>query len=116
MQDTDGVMSALPEAPIPLAGVAGFDRNQWQLSIGISGNLRLESVAGFDRNQWQSSRGIRTIDGFVRRWLRALLRKREKRPSFGGSRQDHQRWPNAFFAAHGLFTLHEASVQARQSR
>jgi len=30
--------------------------------------------------------------------------------------QDHQRWPNAFFAAHGLFTLHEAYVQARQSR
>ena len=54
-------MSASPEAPIPLAGVAGFDRNQWQLSIGISGNLRLESVAGFDRNQWQPSRGIRII-------------------------------------------------------
>jgi putative transposase len=40
--------------------VAGFDRNQWQLSTGISGNLRLESVAGFDRNQWQPSRGIRS--------------------------------------------------------
>lgn len=53
-------MSASPEAPIPLAGVAGVNRNQWQLSIGISGNLRLESVAGFDRNQWQPSRGIRT--------------------------------------------------------
>src|SRR4029434_10853860 len=54
-------MSASPEAPIPLAGVAGFNRNQWQLSIGISGNLRLESVAGFDRNQWQPSRGIRKL-------------------------------------------------------
>ena len=43
----------------PLLGVAGFDRNQWQLSIGSSGNLRLESVAGFDRNQWQPSTGIR---------------------------------------------------------
>src|SRR4029450_3539632 len=53
-------MSGSSEAPIPLAGVAGFNRNQWQLSIGISGNLRLESVAGFDRNQWQPSRGIRT--------------------------------------------------------
>jgi len=36
-----------------------FHRNQWQLSIGISGNLRPESVAGFDRNQWQPSTGIR---------------------------------------------------------
>ena len=44
---------------MPLTGVAGFDRNQWQLSIGISGKLRLESVAGFDRNQWQVSIGIR---------------------------------------------------------
>jgi len=41
--------------------VAGFNRNQWQLSAGISGNLRLESVAGFDRNQWQPSRGIRIL-------------------------------------------------------
>jgi RNA-directed DNA polymerase len=59
---------------------------------------------------------FRTIDGFVRRRLRALLRKREKRPGLGVTRRDHQRWPNAFFAAHGLFTLHEAYVQARQSR
>src|SRR5215831_18631185 len=53
-------MSASPVAPIPPVGVAGFDRNQWQLSIGISGKLRLESVAGLDRNQWQHSTGIRT--------------------------------------------------------
>src|SRR6476619_4305541 len=59
-------MSASPEAPIPLAGVAGFNRNQWQLSAGISGNLRLESVAGFDRNQWQPSRGIRNSEHFKR--------------------------------------------------
>src|SRR5712691_561292 len=43
----------------PPVGVAGFTRNQWQLSIGISGKLRLESVAGFARNQWQASIGIR---------------------------------------------------------
>jgi RNA-directed DNA polymerase len=59
---------------------------------------------------------FRTIDGFVRRRLRALLRKREKRPGFGRTRRDPQRWPNAFFAAHGLFTLHAAYVQAHQSR
>ena len=52
-------MSASRVAPPPQAGVAGFDRNQWQLSTGISGNLQLESVAGFDRNQWQPSTGIR---------------------------------------------------------
>src|SRR6266699_2979526 len=35
-------MSASPEAPIPLAGMAGFKRNRWQVSTGISGNLRAE--------------------------------------------------------------------------
>jgi hypothetical protein len=33
-------------------------RSGWQLSIGISGNLPLESVATFDRNRWQLSIGI----------------------------------------------------------
>jgi RNA-directed DNA polymerase len=59
---------------------------------------------------------FQAIDGFVRRRLRAILRRRHKRQSAGRTLQDHQRWPNAFFAAQGLFTLHEASVQARQSR
>jgi RNA-directed DNA polymerase len=59
---------------------------------------------------------LRDIDGFVRRRLRALLRKREKRPGFGRTPKEHQRWPNAFFAAHGLFTLHEAYGRARQYR
>jgi len=56
------------------------------------------------------------LDGFVRRRLRAILRKQEKRPGMGRCRSDHQRWPNAFFAAHGLFTLHEAHQAARHSR
>lgn len=56
------------------------------------------------------------MDSFVRRRLRALLRKREKYPGSEVTHRDHRRWPNAFFAAHGLFTLHEAYVQASQSR
>jgi RNA-directed DNA polymerase len=59
---------------------------------------------------------FRDIDGFVRRRLRALLRKRVKRPGLGRTPKDHQRWPNAFFAAQGLFTLCEAYGRARQSR
>ena len=56
------------------------------------------------------------LDGFVRRRLRALLRKQEKRPGIGRCRADHQRWPNAFFAAQGLFTLQAAFEHARHSR
>jgi len=58
-----------------------------------------------------------TLDAFTRRRLRALLRRQEKRPSrMGRSLEDHQRWPNAFFAKAGLFALHTAWLSARQSR
>jgi RNA-directed DNA polymerase len=56
------------------------------------------------------------LDGFIRRRLRALLRKQEKRPGRGKCRADHQRWPNAYFADAGLFALHTAWHTARQSR
>ncbi len=56
------------------------------------------------------------LDGFIRRRLRALLRKREKRPGFGRCHADHMRWPNAFFAKQGLFTLVGAHAAASQSR
>lgn len=56
------------------------------------------------------------VDGFVRRRLRALLRKQQKRPGAGRCHADHLRWPNAFFAAAGLFTMTEARTLASQSR
>ncbi len=56
------------------------------------------------------------LDGFVRRRLRALLRKQEKRPGFGRCMADHKKWTNAFFAAHGLFTLKLAHAGARHPR
>lgn len=59
---------------------------------------------------------FRPLDTFVRRRLRAILRKQEKRPGHGKSPRDHRRWPNAFFANHGLFTLYEARVSASHSR
>ena len=59
---------------------------------------------------------FRDVDGFVRRRLRAILRKRNKQPGFGRTIRDHARWPNAFFAEQGLFTLHEAFAAASQSR
>ncbi len=57
-----------------------------------------------------------SLDGFVRRRLRAVLRKQAKRPGLGRCPADHQRWPNAFFAQAGLFTLHTAWLTARHSR
>jgi RNA-directed DNA polymerase len=57
-----------------------------------------------------------SVDGFVRRRLRAILRKQEKRPGFGFCPDDHKRWPNAVFAQAGLFALHTAWIEARDSR
>jgi RNA-directed DNA polymerase len=59
---------------------------------------------------------FRRVDGFIRRRLRAVLRKQERRPSMGRSEADHRRWPNAFFADQGLFTLYAAFEAARHSR
>jgi RNA-directed DNA polymerase len=49
--------------------------------------------------------GLSGPDGWLRRRLRALLRKRQKRPGYGRSKADNQRWPNRWFAAQGLYSL-----------
>jgi len=53
--------------------------------------------------------GLRQPDGWVRRRLRALLRKREKRSGYGLSEADSRRWSNQWFAAQGLFSLEHGS-------
>jgi len=53
--------------------------------------------------------GLRGPDGWLRRRLRAMLRKREKRPGYGLSQADSQRWPNRWFSAQGLWSLEHGS-------
>jgi RNA-directed DNA polymerase len=57
-----------------------------------------------------------SIDGFVRRRLRAMLRRQKHRPGQGRCLRDHKQWPNAFFADLGLFTMSDTHRLARQSR
>jgi RNA-directed DNA polymerase len=54
------------------------------------------------------------LDSWIRRRLRTILRRRAGRDGLGRGR-DHQRWPNAFFADQGLFSLARAHALARQS-
>jgi RNA-directed DNA polymerase len=54
------------------------------------------------------------LDVWVRQRLRAILRKRHKLHGRARGR-DYQRWPNAFFAAHGLFSLADSLALYRQS-
>ena len=56
------------------------------------------------------------LDGFVRRRLRAILRRQDKSPSMGYCLNDHRRWPNTYFANLGLFTMETAHQLASQSR
>ena len=57
-----------------------------------------------------------TLDGWIRRRLRSLLRKQLGRQGIARTHgDDHRRWPIAFFAKQGLFSLQEAHAVVRQS-
>ena len=59
---------------------------------------------------------FRILDGWLRRRLRSLLRKRLGLKGISRVHStDHQRWPNAFFAKQGLYSLQDAHALARQS-
>ena len=55
------------------------------------------------------------IDSWIRMRLRSILRKRRGGKGRGRG-ADHQRWPNAYFANLGLFTVTAAHALACQSR
>ena len=97
-----------------IRGLTGRTRSGSMRDIIAELNPILKGWFGYFKHARGST--FRALDGFVRRRLRAVLRKREKRPGFGRTQRDHYRWPNAFFAVHGLFTFHEAHVLASQSR
>jgi RNA-directed DNA polymerase len=54
------------------------------------------------------------LDGWLRGRLRSILRTRRGRRGRGRG-TDHQRWPNAFFAEWGLYSLSAAHVRFCQS-
>lgn len=58
---------------------------------------------------------FRPLDGYVRARLRNILRKRTGRKGRERS-PDHQRWPNAYFDAKGLFTMTAARKAAGYPR
>jgi RNA-directed DNA polymerase len=66
--------------------------------------------------QHSRERTFGTLDGWVRRRLRSLLRKQQKLKGIADTRgADQTRWPNRFFADHGLFSLRMAYETVRQS-
>ena len=55
------------------------------------------------------------LDGWIRRRLRSILRKRSKRVKGISGKMDHFRWPNKFFQELGLFSLEDAHALLLQS-
>lgn len=55
-----------------------------------------------------------SLDGWIRMRLRSILRVR-RRLRGRGRGIDHSRWPNSFFAEHGLYSLKTAHAQVCQS-
>jgi RNA-directed DNA polymerase len=64
----------------------------------------------FKHSHWTT---FRPLDGWTRMRLRSILRKRKGGRGRGRGR-DHLRWPNAYFAERGLFTMQEAHARACQ--
>jgi RNA-directed DNA polymerase len=74
-------------------------------------NETLRGWFGYFQHSCQSV--FASVDGWVRMRLRSILRKRAGRAGRGRG-QDHQRWPNAFFAEQGLYSLVTAHATASQ--
>ena len=58
---------------------------------------------------------FRNLDGLIRRRLRRILLKRHRKHDHNGRGMAHYRWPNAYFAEQGLFSMEAAHVRLRQS-
>lgn len=75
-------------------------------------NLTLRGWYGYFKHSHRTT--FPRLDGWVRRRLRGILRKRMKRPGMSKA-GDHYIWPNAFFDRQGLFSLKAAHAGERQS-
>jgi RNA-directed DNA polymerase len=75
-------------------------------------NRTLHGWFGYFKHSHGSFRGL---DGWVRMRVRSLLRQRAGRGRCARRVTDSQRWPNTFFAAHGLLSLADAHARYRQS-
>ena len=83
----------------------------------IIDNLNMTLRGWFEYYKHSNKYKLNMFDGFVRRRLRSLLRKRNKKKGgTGRCLNDHKRWPKSFFQEHGLFSLKVARVEAISPR
>ena len=82
----------------------------------IIGGVNAVLHGWYDYFKHSKANALATVDGYVRRRLRSILRKRQRLRGTHPAGVDHRRWPNAYFAAQGLFCLSAAQAACRQSR
>ena len=68
-------------------------------------NPMLRGWFGYFKHSYKTT--FPSLDGWIRKRLRSILRKRRGRRGPGRG-SDHQEWPNKFFAANGLYSLQMA--------
>ena len=104
-----------------LAKLKDTVRAKTKRTIGRSLAMVIDSLnptlrGWFEYFKHSRQRTFGTLDGWIRRRLRSLLRKQQKLGGIAKVRgADQTRWPNAFFADHGLFSLQKAHAAVRQS-
>lgn len=77
-------------------------------------NVNYTMRGWFEYFKHSRKRTFPPLDGWIRRRLRSILRRRNKRQGISLG-YDHIRWPNKFFQAQGLFNLEAAHAAACQS-
>lgn len=75
-------------------------------------NRTLIGWFGYFKHSYKTT--FQPLDGWIRMRLRSILRKRHGGRGRGRG-YDHNRWPNSYFAEHGLFSLAAAHAEACQS-
>ncbi len=75
-------------------------------------NQTLNGWYGYFKHSHHTTFG--RLDAYVRGRLRSILRRRHGRDGRGRG-ADHQRWPNHYFTALGLFSLVQADLASRRS-
>ena len=81
-------------------------------AVIVNVNRTLRGWYEYFKHRWRST--FPELDGWIRMRLRSILRNRTGRRG-RGHELDHHRYPNAFFAGHGLFSLAMAHACESQS-
>ena len=79
-------------------------RTQGQSLAAIITDVNRTMRGWFEYFQHSRRFAFEVLDAWVRMRLRSILRRRQGRRGRGRG-EDHHRWPNAFFAEQGLFSL-----------